>query len=153
MKGKRMQQKIKTLAKVAKALNEASIPWALGGSGALCFLGLLDGFRDVDLMVAQTHVAAAQQAIKAVEGLEQTGYVEAYDLLQYCIDGLDFDVMKGFRFGEYAYTLQAQDILKVITVRDAQIPIHSPRIWREFYRLMGRTERVALIEQLIKEEI
>lgn len=153
MKGKRVQQKIKTLAKVAKALNEASIPWALGGSGALYFLGLLDGFRDVDLMVAQPYVAAAQQAIEAVEGLENTGYVEKYDLLQYCIDGLDFDVMKGFHFGEYAYTLQTQDILKGITVRDAQIPLHSLDIWREFYRLMGRTERVALIEQFTKKEI
>jgi len=143
-----MQQKRKTLAKVAKALNAAGIPWALGGSGMLYFLGLTEGFRDVDLMVAQTHVAAAQQTIEAVEGLEKTGYVEKYDLLQYRIDGLDFDVMKGFRFGQYDYRLRTTDILRTVTVCDTVIPLHSPQIWKQFYCLMGRTERVRLIDSL-----
>ena len=36
----------------------------MGGSGALYFLGLVDHFRDVDLMVAKNHAAAAQKAIE-----------------------------------------------------------------------------------------
>ena len=146
-----MEQRIKTLAKAAKALNDAGIPWALGGSGTLYFLGLAESFRDVDLMVARSHVAAAEQVIGALPGLEQTGYAEQYDLLQYRIDGLDFDVMKGFCFGEYFYTLQPQDIMKYITVEGTQIPLHSVGVWREFYRLMGRTERVSLIAGFIKQ--
>ena len=145
-----MERRIKTLAKVAKALNNAEIPWALGGSGALYFLGLVDQFRDVDLMVASSHVAITQQVIAAVDGLEQTGYVKEYDLLQYQIDGLDFDVMKGFRFGDYAYTLQTQDVVTEVSIEGIRIPLHSPKVWQEFYRLMGRTERVHLIENFCK---
>ena len=145
-----MKQKLTTLTKVAKALNEAGITWALGGSGMLHFLGKLPDFRDVDLMVAQQDVAAAQQVFSRLEGLEYSGYEAKFDLLQYRVDGLELDVMKGFRFGEYFYRLQTSDIYKTVTVGSEQIPLHDPNVWREFYRLMGREERVALIDGFTK---
>ena len=49
-------QKLKVLARIARALNEAGIVWAVGASLLLYLKGKTDSFHDIDVMVSEADV-------------------------------------------------------------------------------------------------
>lgn len=66
------------------------------------------------------------------------------------IDGVEVDMMAGFvivRDGvDYDCSLLPEQVAEYIQLKGETIPLQSLDDWRRYYELMGRTEKVKLIE-------
>lgn len=146
--------KLAVLEKTARALNEKSITWAVGASLLLYFKGMTDNFRDIDLMVDEKDMPAVKSIFAGLgtprQPKPQARFKTAV-FLQYVIDGVDFDVMAGLVIvadgKEHSFSLKEEDITDAAELRGTTIPLQSVAAWREYYSLMGRTERVKLIDE------
>lgn len=93
--------------------------------------------------------------------LESMGYLlpQSYDTRKYgtkcfcefVIDGVDVDMMGGFSIIKdgtlYDCDLKKSEIVEYIRAYDQMIPLHSVALWRRYYALMGRDEKVEIIDR------
>lgn len=65
------------------------------------------------------------------------------------IDDVDIDIMAGFTIVnngmEYDCSLKKEEIIDSTLINNQVIPLHSLELWKKFYHLMGRPEKVKLI--------
>lgn len=153
------ERKLALLVKIAHAFNEAHLTWALGASGFLYLQGIAPSFHDLDLMIKET------DAPKAVEILSSLGQrsPENYDRTRYgtvlfaefVIAGVDIDLIAGFSIialgVEHHFPLDNRSIAGFFDLEGEQIPVESLPAWRERYALMGRQEKVAMIDAALRE--
>ncbi len=154
-------QKLRVLAKLASKLNAAEIVWDVGASLLLYLHGITEEFHDIDLMVKQED---AESAAEILDHLGTRSVLKASDpnyhtkcFLEYVIEGIDVDVMIGMvivKDGiEYDCSLKQEDITGSAQVFGQRIPLHSVAKWKEYYALMGRQEKVRMIEQASAETL
>jgi hypothetical protein len=110
-------------------------------------------------MVSEPDVLVAEK-ILGESGQKQP---EHYDRLrygttvfsEYQIAGVDIDLMAGFSIRkdgvEYPFPLRQENIVEYLEVNGESIPVESLAVWRERYALMGRSEKVALIDSAGKK--
>lgn len=147
--------KLAVLKRVAEALNGGGVTWAVGASLLLYFAGIAEDFRDVDILVDARDVPATKAILAAFSAPQQRTPNERYrtdTFLEYTIDGVDFDVMAGLCIVSedgraHAFPLQGADIAARVMLGDTAIPLHSVAAWRTYYALMGRTEKVRMIDE------
>ena len=155
---KKEQKKIELLRKIAHRLNEAHVQWALGASMLLYFKGITSAFHDIDLMVAD-HDAECVRTI-----LSEMGELRPSDpmsdpryrtkaFMEFLIDSIEVDVMAGFAIVHegtvYDCSLRKDQIVEKMLLGTEVIPLQSPRLWREYYRLMGRPQKADMIEKAL----
>lgn len=152
-------EKIAVLKKIAHQLNEAGIVWALGASMLLYFKKVTTDFHDIDLLIANEDAERVKGILQKMGHLEPANPNPKYRtklFLEFVIDGVDVDVMVGFAIvqdGEVTdCSLQREQIAEVWEIDGEPVPMQSVSLWREYYRLMGRTEKVAMIDQARKEK-
>jgi hypothetical protein len=146
------EDKLKVLCRVAERFNRAGLTWAVGASLLLYFHGICDTFHDIDLMLAEPDVPKAREILDALgtghARLPSAQYQTAY-FLEYTIDNVDFDVIAGFAIvcGGVCrrYPLDPAQITGRTVCRGTEIPLHSLSAWLEYYRQMGRTEKVQML--------
>ena len=147
------EKKIEVLKQIAHRFNEAHIMWALGASMLLYFKGITEVFQDIDLMVANDDVERVRIILSEMGEIQPPNPNPKYrtkTFMEFIINSIDVDVMAGFSIisdGKiFDCSLQEEQIVEKMPLGTELIPLQSPLLWREYYRLMGRTEKVKMIE-------
>lgn len=149
-----VEKKLAVLTKIGEALNEEQIVWAVGGSLLLYLKGKAAMFRDIDIMVTEADVKRLKEILEQYGVLAPPNPNALYKtryFYEFTIDGVEVDVMAGFVIvhegKEYDCSLQPKSITKYFLINDVEIPLQSLEDWRRYYVLMGRTERVEMIDR------
>ena len=154
------EKTIEVLVKIARALNDNKITWAIGGSLMLYFKGITDHFQDIDIMVIEGDVHKLKELLLTFGIFTSTNPIEKYKtkyFLEFIIDEVDIDIMAGFSIvndgKEYDCSLKLDQIYENYVIEGVNIPIQSPELWREYYRLMGRKDKVEMINRYYAKNI
>lgn len=146
-------EKIEVLKKIAHRFNEAHIVWALGASMLLYFKGITSEFHDIDLMIANEDVECVRTILSEMGKIQPPNPNSKYrtkTFMEFIIDSIDVDVMAGFSIISdgrvFDCSLQEEQVVEKMSLGTELIPLQSPLLWREYYQLMGRTEKVKMIE-------
>lgn len=149
-------EKIELLKKIAGKFNKAKITWALGASMLLYFKNITSEFHDIDLLIADSDIERARDILTEMGTIQPPNPNPMYRtkaFMEFIIDSVDVDVMAGFsivRDGAlYDCSLRQEQIVERMPLDGEEIPLQSLQLWCEYYRLMGRTEKVAMIEKNI----
>ena len=145
--------KLNVLKSIAHALNQAGVVWAVGGSMLLYFKGIVSEFHDIDLMIkpedAET-VKAILARMGTLEPFNPSAKYKSKAFYEFTIGGVDVDVMAGFVIvkgaAEYNRSLRDDEITEHIRLDDESIPLHSLAAWRRNYELMGKPDKVRMID-------
>ena len=154
-KGKAMENehKLAVLARIARQFNRAGITWAIGGSMLLYFKGITDEFQDIDIMLKTEDAETAKAILAGMGTLEPPKPSTQYKtkvFLEYTIDGVDVDILAGYVIvsngAEHDCPLLETDIEGAVLVNHENVPLQSVKVWRRYYTLMGKAEKVRLID-------
>lgn len=151
------QDKLKVFTKIAKELNKQQITWAVGASLLLFFKGITNTFHDIDIMVSENDIEKVKKILSSFgtysKPVPNKQYKTKY-FLEYQIENVEFDIMAGFTIInneiEYYFPLNKSEICDFIIINETKIPLQSLSQWKDFYSLMGRDEKVQMIEKQIK---
>lgn len=153
-----IQEKIELLKKIAHRFNEAHVVWSLGASMLLYFKGITSEFHDIDLMVSDTDVGCVRKILSEMGEIQASKPNPKYQtkaFMEFTIDSMDVDVMAGFSIvmdGKlFDCSLQEEQIVEKMLLGTELIPLQSPLLWGEYYRLMGRNEKVEMIENAVSK--
>ena len=151
-----LERKLTVLTKIANVFNNNNITWAVGASLLLYLKGAVDNFRDIDIVVAEEDVSAVKELLSNYGVLQPPNPNAQYKtrtFLEYVIDGIDVDIMAGLVIldgtDEHYFPLKKENITDVIKLNDTAIPLQSLEEWKHYYSLMGRPEKVKLIERTL----
>ena len=149
-------KKIELLKEIAQKFNESNITWALGASMLLYFKKITSTFHDIDLMITNEDVESVREILSQMGELQPPNPNSKYQtktFMEFIINSIDVDVMAGFSIlndGKvYDCSLDKGQIVEWLTLGDTKIPLQSPSLWCEYYRLMGRKEKVDMIERAL----
>lgn len=143
---------IEPLRMVVDRLRGAGIQVALGGSGLLYSLGLVDAVRDWDLTTDAT-----LPDISAALGTEipwqpsptgDQGYATV-DRINITPNGADIDMM--IRFAVHC----GGGVVRFPTIVTGQfelIPVGSPEVWAVAYQLIGRPAKAELLHDYLRRQ-
>ena len=151
-----LNKKIELLKKIALRFNDANITWALGASMLLYFKNITIEFHDIDLMIANEDVESVQKILSKMGEIQPPNPNSKYktkSFMEFIIDSIDVDVMAGFSIVSdgkvHDCSLHKEQIVEWMTLENTKIPLQSPILWCEYYRLMGRKEKVDVIESAL----
>jgi hypothetical protein len=147
-----IKNKLTVLSYIAKELNHKNVTWAIGASMLLYFKGIASEFHDIDIMVAEEDVEILKDVLSSFGNIQPPNpnvqYKTKY-FLEFNVDGVDIDVMAGFiiisKGQEYYFPLKKEGINDYTEVNGIKIPLQSLEEWRNYYKLMGRDEKVKMI--------
>lgn len=148
------KEKLAVLAKIAQRLNALGITWAVGASLMLYLKGIAPSFNDIDLMVAEQDAKKARAALLALGQMLPPKPNTQYKTKCFCefvVDGADIDLMAGLVIvadgRDHPCPFGPQDIAGWAQVGGQAIPLQSVQRWRRYYQLMGRAEKVRMIDE------
>lgn len=147
------EDKLRVLSRMAAAFNHADLSWAVGASLLLWFKGYVDDFHDVDLLVTVGDAEKMEGILRSMGSLQPStrGSYATKRFREFTIDGVDVDMMGGYaivRDGRvYDCELEPSQVAEYAEVYGERVPLHSVALWRRYYELMGRDEKVAIIDQ------
>lgn len=151
---KEINDKLEVLTKIAKLFNEEKITWAVGASLLLYFKGKADHFNDIDVMVDEKDIEKVKTIMLEMGTLMPPHPKAKYKtrhFLEYIVDGVDIDVMAGFvivKYGvDYDCSLKKEQIIETIEINNQKIPLQDLRLWKHYYALMGRENKVRMIDE------
>lgn len=152
--------KINVLKKIANELNRMNVTWSLGASMLLYFKGIIKEFKDIDLMVVDKDIDLAIKILNHLGELQTSSLNSKYRtkvFLEYVIDEVDVDVMCGFSIMNkdtlIDCSLNKEQIVEFYDLDGVKIPLQSVSLWRHYYELMGRDDRVDMIKNSIRRSI
>lgn len=121
----------------------------------LYFKGITTVFHDIDIMVVEEDIPKLKELLLSMGTLAPTSPNQKYKtkyFLEFSIDAVDVDVMAGFMIvsggTDYDCSFKPDQIAEYHQIGDASIPMQSVERWREYYRLMGRDEKVCAIDSV-----
>ena len=136
------------LLEIRNRLHDRGITFALGGSGLLASLGLVESVRDWDL----TTDSSWDDMKPAVEGLQYilippNGiYVTEY-LCQITLGGAVLEVMG--KFAIFTASGKKHPIRTLINHEWNGVPVGCPQEWARAYELIGRPEKARLLRDYL----
>ena len=153
-----LQKKIELLQRIAQRLNEAHVQWALGASMLLYFKGITSAFHAIDLMVADHDAECVRTILLEMGELRPSDPVpnpmyRTKTFVEFLIESIEVDVMAGFAIVHegtvYDCSLREEQIVEKMPFGTEVIPLQSPQLWCKYYRLMGRPQKVDMIEKAL----
>ncbi|HCD45573.1 MAG TPA: hypothetical protein DEQ64_17955 [Lachnoclostridium sp.] len=148
-----IENKLTVLSRIAKELNQKDVSWAIGASLLLYFKGITSEFHDIDIIADEADVEIIKDVLLSFGNIQQTNPNVKYkskSFMEFIVDGVDIDVMAGFAIiyndKEYHFPLKKEKINDYAEVNGIRIPLHSIEEWRNYYELMGRDEKVNMID-------
>lgn len=151
-----LNKKVELLKEIAQRLNTANITWALGASMLLYFKGITSTFHDIDLMISNENVESVREILSEMGELQPPNPNPKYKtkaFMEFVINSIDVDVMAGFTIlndGKiYDCSLDKEQIVEWLALGNTKVPLQSPLLWCEYYKLMGRKEKVDMIERVL----
>ena len=153
-----LNKKIKLLKEIAQRFNTAYITWALGASMLLYFKGITSTFNDIDLMISNDDAESVRKILSEMGEFQPPNPNPKYKtkvFMEFVINSVDVDFMAGFSIlndGKiYDCSLDKDQIVEWFTLGNTKIPLQSPLLWCEYYKLMGRKEKVDMIERVLSK--
>lgn len=150
------QEKLCVLVKAAEALDRRAVVWAVGASALLYCKGIVTDFHDIDLMVAEEDASRACEALLSLGALVPSSPSPQYRtrlFREFLVDGVEIDLIAGFSIvcdgQEHYFPLKREDIQDTALINGRPIPLQPLQAWRRYYSLMGRGEKVRLIDQAL----
>ena len=142
------------VAAVVAALQAHGAVAAVGGSGLLAALGLVDSVRDWDVTTdaaTQTVESALAQVSGATVAPAASGDAGYATRARFVVRGNDHevDVLVGFALLEED---QVVPLPTRVTRTWQGLPIADPEVWLRAYRLLGRHERADLLQRYLDED-
>lgn len=148
-----VEHKLTVLSQIAKELNHQKITWAIGASALLYFKGIVTDFHDIDIMVTEEEIDEVKQVLLSFGILQDPNPNATYKtkhFMEFLVDGVEIDVMAGFviinKDQEHQFQLRKEQIKDFAVMNGIRIPLQSVDEWRRYYHLMGRDEKVKLID-------
>ncbi len=148
-----IEHKLTVLSRVAQGLNQKNVSWAVGASLLLYFKGIVSDFHDIDIMVTEDEIDEVKEVLLSFGTMQPPNPNVTYKtrhFMEFIVEGVEIDVMAGFVIVsndiEHNFPLKAENIKEFIQVKGIEIPLQSLEEWRLYYQLMGRTEKVELID-------
>lgn len=148
-----IEHKLDVLSRIAEKLNSAKLTWAVGASLLLYFKGIADSFNDIDIMLAVEDAERAKSIMLGLGALlppKPNRQYKTPHFYEFVVDGVDVDIMGGFIIvkdgQDYDCSLTTDKIAEHITVNGQLISLQSVSDWRGYYALMGRDNKVAMID-------
>lgn len=146
----------KTLEKVVHAFEEEKVKWAISCSANLFFRGIVDDFHDLDLLIEESYIPIVKSIMKKLGAdlLESEDIEECKSnvFMEYKLDGIDFDIISGFRvitFGtQYLYELNPRDI-EFIKVENVNLPLVPMEAQFLLYAMMEGWQRQRRYKRLL----
>jgi len=140
-----------TLKLIADRLNSNGITWAVGGSMMLYLRGRATNAHDIDLMVDEKQIEPAKRLLNDMGKLQpdkDNAQYQTRHYYKYVVNGVDIDLIAGFVIVKdgvpHECPLLKKDITERHNLEGTAIPLHSLDVWREYYTLMGRPEKVSM---------
>lgn len=149
------EHKLKTLARIARALDAEGAVWAVGAGALLHLCGVTDAFTDIDITVREEDAKTAEAVLSAMGVLlppreKSPQYLTRY-FGEFTVDGVDVDVMAGLVIVSdgvaYDCPFAAAQIAGFADVCGQRVPLQSLADWKRYYTLMGRTAKAALLDR------
>lgn len=148
-----LQKKLKVLSELAADLNKKKVTWAVGASLMLYLNGIATDFQDLDLMVAEEDIEAAKAILLSrgtLQPCNPNAQYKTMHFLEFIVDGVDIDLIAGFIIvndgKEYYFPLEKDSVCDFTEICGTNIPLQPVSEWRHYYQLMGRSEKVKLID-------
>lgn len=152
------EEKLSLLSSLAAEFRKQNITWCVGASLLLYLKGYVDTFNDLDLMVTAED-AEKMEAILHTFGILQPSEPGTYatkHFREFLIGDIEVDMIGGFAIVKdgkvYDCDLHPSQITGYATVLGQQIPLQSVALWRNYYDMIGRKSRVAIIDSCQKQE-
>lgn len=157
---KTVKEKLELLEKIAYHFNKENVEWALGASMLLYFKGITTEFHDIDLMVSTDDVKKVKDILLGMGKIQesnqdQNSIYRTKTFMEFVIDDIDVDVdvMAGLAIlyeGKlYDCSLSENQIVEKIKLGRELVPLQSPQLWCKYYQLMGRKEKVKMVERYL----
>lgn len=118
----------------------------------LYFRGIVNEFHDLDIMVLEEQAPVVKDILFKMGKLQKSekGIYETTCYYEFVVDGVDIDVMGGFKIRNsnevYDCSLKIENIDQKVMLENACISLESLSNWRRYYQLMGRTGKVEMID-------
>ena len=148
------EDKLHVLARLAKEFNKQNLLWAVGASILLYLKGYVDNFNDLDLLVAAEDAEAMETILNQLGTPLPTtrGTFETKRFRKFEVDSVEIDMIGGFAIvsqGQvYDCDLKEDQVTGYFALYGEQIPLHSVSLWHRYYSLMGRPDKVEIIEKM-----
>ncbi|MGO1524403.1 MAG: hypothetical protein ACTHV8_12035 [Nesterenkonia sp.] len=141
---------LRVVLNLQQRLRENDIPSAVGGSGLLASLGLIDRVNDWDLCVdaepAEVHALIEELGL-SFSRRSRSGIFRTEALFTvYAVDH-QIDVLVGFALASPSGTVT---IPARVSHRWRGLEMAQPEDWRRAYRLMGREDRAQLLDDYLQ---
>jgi hypothetical protein len=150
---KNVKDKLTLLSQIAKELNNKNVTWAIGASTMLYFKGIVSEFNDIDIMVAEEDVDVVKEVLLSLGEMQSPNPNIEYRtrcFLEFQVEGVEIDIMAGFviidKENEHYFPLKKENIKDFTEIDGIKIPLQSLEEWRNYYQLMGRDEKVHMID-------
>lgn len=147
------EKKLQVLSDIAEQLNQNGITWALGGSAMLYFHHVVSDFHDLDILTDCRDALKVRKILRDMGTLHDSSNGKQYRteyFFEFTVSGVEIDIIAGFAIIKdgiaYDCSLNAEDITDKVTVNGQKIPLHSVQVWRRYYELMDRQEKVRIID-------
>lgn len=123
--------------------------------------GIAPDFHDIDLMISLKDADKVEQILLEMGRMCPPNPIKnpmyhTKRFMEFVIDSIDVDVMAGFiieKDGEiYDCSLHKNQIVEVVKLDGESIPLQSLDLWAKYYRLMGRKDKVLMIEKALSEK-
>jgi hypothetical protein len=145
--------KLNLLSQIAKELNNKEVTWAIGASMLLYFKGIVSEFHDIDIMVTEECIDQTIEILSSFGIMQSPNPNVSYKtnhFIEFLVEGVEIDVMAGLvilnQEKEHRFTLTKENIKEFTEINGVRIPLQSLEEWRTYYHLMGREEKVNLID-------
>jgi len=155
-----LEHKLAVLTKIGRALDGKEITWAVGASLLLYLKGIVPSFHDIDILVAEKDLEKLKETLAPFGKPEPSKPNDRYttkEFVEYGLEGVEIDVIAGLGIvsagKDHYFPLTEDGIKERILINGVSIPLMSVRDWRVYYVLMGRTEKVSLMDSALKKAV
>lgn len=146
-----------TLSYIGKKFNDSGVVWGVGASLLLNQFSLIDKPNDIDIFVDIKDIDKVDEILKSIgdkKPWEKTSTYSTEYFYEYVINGVDIDVMAGFRInhnsGVFEYVFDNRSISETRKINGVDIPFTSLEDWYVIYQLIpSREAKVNMIEKYI----
>ena len=138
-----IDRKMNVLCEIAHALNQENVTWVV----------IVNDFHDIDILVLEEDVPKVKQVFSKFGYLLPSNFNSKYKtkyFLEYIVDNVEIDDIGGYIITnngiDYDCSLSKDQINDKVVINDELIPLHSLSLWKKYYKLMERSEKVNLLK-------
>ncbi len=146
--------RLETIKKIANALNEKEVRWAIGGSTLLYLKGIVFEFNDLDLVVLLEDTLKAKEALIELGAeyhkSEKSNASKVFD--EFTFEGLDIDVVSGLTLSSYGKDYDCSfknENVEEMMLDGVKLRLDSLEAWYNIYQLQGRMEKARYIKDFM----